>query len=270
MNDKRDMLRQEVAALIARGGEILRGEQEVINAIRERDMASYRITDDDDDDEDAGDETSGTIKDIYPTFVEDYQRWYSSALRVIKQLLPERLPEFVAFYEGGGTWTIRRYIRDRETPDTLFRSERNEGFQGALRHQVFFLRASEDRLDDVLADIRGVLEAELFDTSLQRAEELAKKKHLRAAGVLAGVVLEAHLKDVCRNHGIKLRKQKPTIGDLNDALKDGGVYDTPPWRRVQHLADIRNLAGHDREREPTSEEVEDLLRGVGWATKSLF
>ena len=188
------------------------------------------------------------------------------------RLFPERASEFEEFYSGakGGEGAIRGYIAHREDEQDTLTDSRTERFRRGLSQQVFLLKAAADRLYSMLADIRGVLEAEIFDTALDGARELFAKKHLRAAGVVAGVVLETHLKDVCRNHNVKLRKQKPSIGDLNDALKNEGIYDMPPWRRVQHLADIRNLCGHDREREPTSEEVEDLLRGVAWATKTLF
>jgi hypothetical protein len=58
--------------------------------------------------------------------------------------------------------------------------------------------------------------------------------------------------------------------ELNDALKDAGVCDTPPWRSIQHLSDIRNLCDHGRDREPSAGEVDDLLRGIAWAAKTLF
>jgi hypothetical protein len=53
-------------------------------------------------------------------------------------------------------------------------------------------------------------------------------------------------------------------------LKDGGVIDIPQWRRIQHLADVRNLCGHSKDREPAAGEVEEMIAGVTKLTKSLF
>jgi hypothetical protein len=87
---------------------------------------------------------------------------------------------------------------------------------------------------------------------------------------VAGVLLEAHLRQVCDNHKIKAGKKNPTIGDLNDLLKNRSVYDTAVWRNIQRLGDLRNLCGHKRDREPTKEDVAELLDGVDKTTKTIL
>ena len=87
---------------------------------------------------------------------------------------------------------------------------------------------------------------------------------------MAGVVLEGHLSAVCENHAIKIIKKNPCIGDYNDKLKADGIYDTPTWRTIQQLGDIRNLCGHKRDREPTKDEVEALISGVERVIKTVF
>ena len=83
------------------------------------------------------------------------------------------------------------------------------------------------------------------------------------------MVIEKHLKQVCVNHGITIRK-KNTISVLNDALKDNEVLSMPNWRFVQHLGDIRNLCDHAKEREPKQEEIDDLLAGTRKVLKTIF
>jgi hypothetical protein len=54
----------------------------------------------------------------------------------------------------------------------------------------------------------------------------------------------------------------PAIADYNDALKEGGALDVPRWRAIQRLGDIRNLCVHAKDREPTKDEVQDLVIGA--------
>ena len=82
--------------------------------------------------------------------------------------------------------------------------------------------------------------------------------------------MERHLSQVSVNHNIKTRKKSPTIGDFNDLLKNNDVLDTPSWRQIQRLGDIRNLCAHNKQRDPTKEEVEELISGVDKYTKTLF
>ena len=48
------------------------------------------------------------------------------------------------------------------------------------------------------------------------------------------------------------------------------VLDIPSWRQIQRLGDIRNLCVHKKERDPTNDEVEELINGVEKYTKTLF
>ncbi|MBZ0303592.1 MAG: hypothetical protein K8J31_27885, partial [Anaerolineae bacterium] len=136
--------------------------------------------------------------------------------------------------------------------------------------QMAILYSSLNRLDSILTDITGTLQANLFDDELSAAEELFKKGHLRAAGALAGVTLERHLATVAQNHEVKISKKNPTIVDFNEALKAAEVYDVPDWRFIQRLGDIRNLAVHNKDREPTQDEIDDLIKGTTKIIKTIF
>ncbi len=60
------------------------------------------------------------------------------------------------------------------------------------------------------------------------------------------------------------------IGDLDEALKNAGILDVPDWRFIQRLGDIRNLCVHSKQREPTTDEVDELIRGTEKMIKTLF
>ena len=215
-----------------------------------------------------------------PLFTEAYQPWYSEAKVLIKQLLPDRLSDFVRHYEKpkprkeitNDNYTIEDYLQGLNVTRG-WQKEKVVGPEAAIprfRQQQAILKSAHERFESSLFDIRQLVQADLFDSELDAAKELAKNKFTRAAGALAGVVLERHLAQVCDNHNVKITKKSPGISDLNDALKAANAIDVPQWRFVQHLADIRNLCDHSKKMDPTIEQVDDLIVGVSKITKTLF
>ena len=139
-----------------------------------------------------------------------------------------------------------------------------------LKTQLEILKSAEARFESSLFDIRQLVRADLFDSELDACRELAAHGFLRAAGAIAGVILEKHLLQVIADRGIVVRKTEPTINDFNDHLKKGGVLDVPAWRQIQRLGDIRNLCGHSKHREPKKDEVEEMIDGVDRIVRTLF
>lgn len=217
---------------------------------------------------------------VLPNFTEAYQRWYSEARVLVKQLLLDRLEDFVAHYEpprnrkeiNTSSYRILDYLQGTSVTRG-FQNEKIVGPDAAIpqfRQQLAIVKAIESRFESSLFDIRQLVQADLFDSDLEAAEELAKKKFARAAGAMAGVVLERHLAQVCSNHGLKLAKKSPTIADLNDTLKQSNVIAVLDWRFIQHLADLRNLCDHNKASDPTTDQVNELIAGVRKVSKTLF
>lgn len=221
--------------------------------------------------EQLGDRAMEILKDC-PSFPKTYQSWYSEAKVVISQLLPDRLNDFVEYYEKPKSRKYLTYESYRIADCLLGLETDYVGPRAGIplfEQQLAIVKAVQGRFESSLYDIRQMLQSDLFDSELEAAEELAKCGFLRAGGALAGVVMERHLGQVCKNHAVKLRKKKPTIADYNDALKEADVIDVPRWRLNQHLGDLRNLCDHSKDAEPTREQVTDLLSGVMKLTKTL-
>jgi hypothetical protein len=228
-----------------------------------------------------GDKAKAVVKAL-PDFKDAYQPWYSEAKALVGQLLPDRLTDFISHYEKPKarkdvtyeSYRIADYLQglrvNRQSGAVTTKIVGPDAAIPQFRQQLAIVKSARARFESSLFNIRQLVQADLFDSEVDAANELAKNKFLRPAGAVAGVVLERHLAQVCDDHGVKVVKKSPTISVLNDALKAANVLDIPQWRFVQHLADIRNLCDHNKTIEPTPEQVSDLIAGVMKLTKTLF
>ncbi|WP_081809750.1 hypothetical protein [Amycolatopsis keratiniphila] len=216
-------------------------------------------------------EEAKRFKDVkLPIFAIDYQSWYSEALAVVSQLLPARVSDFVAYYKpararknlDAENYTISDALMGLTSSfggDT--RADRKAAIP-KLTQQVKILDSLKNRFTSSLYDLSTILQADLYDQEVDAAAALLKQGFTRAAGALAGVVLESHLKTVCDNHGIKITKKNPTISEFNDKLKGENIIEVTTWRKIQYLGDLRNLCSHRKDDDPTDEQVSDLIDGV--------
>ena len=203
---------------------------------------------------------------------QEFEIRYSESYALIKVVLPDRINDFSKMYYNdktkNGLMTYFQHIPsmlDEWGDSTII-----DQVKSVLDSQIGILKSCEKRFESSLFDIKQLLQADIFDSELDAARELNKKGFLRAAGAISGVVLEGHLKQVCINHNIVIKKTNPTISDFNQLLKDNEIIETHDWRFIQRLGDIRNLCDHKKQQEPTKEEIEELIKGVEKIIKTLF
>lgn len=202
----------------------------------------------------------------YLYFANNYEQWYSFAIRCVKVLLPERFDDFCTLYKNEkrkeiniATYTISDALKGVAKGKFL-------GPVNAVKNvlgQVNILKACLESFDRKINNIQQLLQYDVFDNEVESAKHLLSKGFLRASGAICGVVIEKHLSIMCDNRGILINKKNPAISDYNNELKEQ-AYDIVSWRRIQHLGDIRNLCDHNKDREPKKEEIEDLISGVEW------
>lgn len=267
MEIKTDVIKQELENLIKYGKETLTDKRKIESA---KELVRR------------GNKDSKTLElsKKHDQTTLNYQKWYTQSLPVVRQLIPERYIEFQDNYRvnnrkakviDASIYTISDYLSGLSVTRggvEVFSSL--DVFLSRFAFQIEILESALTRIDSLLVNIKGVLQAELFDNELSVANELLKKGHLRAAGAVAGVVLERHLGQVAAAHSITIQKKDPTIAELNNELKAAGIFDTPNWRFVELLGDIRNLCVHSKGREPKRNEVEDLIQGTEKIIKTVF
>lgn len=199
-----------------------------------------------------------------------YQRWDTQSLKIVQNLVADKYDRFVEFFESNPNRkllddSIQEYVRTMGVgkggyPEELPFNPEELARMRFLNH-LQVLDELSYRVESVLADIENHLFAELQQKALEAAKTL-KPISLRAAGTLAGVVLERHLRKLALKHTVTIPRQETTIRDLNDPLKLGKVYDFATWRKIQQLGDLYNLCSHQRNRDPKLDEVDDLIDGV--------
>ena len=155
--------------------------------------------------------------DEFIDFSYAYQSWYTTAIKAVESLASDRYAEFRRYYEtdrsrdavSHETYSIQDYLNKRRlgvydpnTKNTRGRARMINCFF----NQLAILKAIKNRVDSVLTDIEGELFAELEDNEVGVARQLIKISP-RAAGALAGVVIEGHLRKVSNAHGIEIPKK---------------------------------------------------------------
>jgi hypothetical protein len=205
-----------------------------------------------------------------------YQNWYSKALPVVLQLLPERYEEFQRLYQDDArvsleptTYAISDFLLGFAGPKGSELDARTI-FTSKFNHQLSIFVSARERVDSLLADIEGVVQASLFDEELRAARTLLAAEQVRTAGAVAAVVLAHHLKGVCAHGSALPTLDHPSIADYGDSLKSAGLVDMNGWRFIRQLANVADLCLHTRDREPTASEVDDLIRGVERAQGMVF
>lgn len=206
-----------------------------------------------------------------------YQSWYTECLSFIKQVIPDRLDDFKSQYEipknrkdiSSLNYVMSDFLIGLKTSRAGETLADLESALPKFQNQLAIVSAASRRFNSSLFEIRQLVQADLFDTELESARHLLKNKFLRAAGAIAGVVLEKHLAQVCQDHNIKITKKNPGISDLNEALKSAAAIEIPQWRHITLMGDYRNLCDHSKQKEPTLEQVTDLIDGTDKILKTI-
>jgi hypothetical protein len=123
---------------------------------------------------------------------------------------------------------------------------------------AIFSATKDDFEGGYLTSIKNLIQAEVFDSELEQAKELLNSKYISAAAVIAGVVLETSLRELCDRHGAEHGK----LDYMNSQLAKAGVYNKLWQKRITALADIRNSAAHGKPEEFTENDVRDMIRDV--------
>jgi len=121
-----------------------------------------------------------------------------------------------------------------------------------------FMAAKEDFEGGYLTSIRNVVQADVFSDELSQADELVRAGYQAPAAVIAGVVLETALREMCTQREIPVGK----LSKMNEDLAKVGHYNSIVQKQITALAGIRNSAAHGKNDDFSAADVAAMIRDV--------
>ncbi|MBN1517370.1 hypothetical protein JXA32_12475 [Candidatus Sumerlaeota bacterium] len=137
-----------------------------------------------------------------------------------------------------------------------------------LEHAEIGIAILESIRDEIQGDwlftIKGLITAEVFADFIEMANYLLESKYKDPAAVVAGSVLEEHLRQLCQAHGIDVELGgKPKKADrLNSDLAKANIYLSSDQKFITAWLGLRNNAAHGKYDKYNEAQVKSLIDGV--------
>lgn len=116
-----------------------------------------------------------------------------------------------------------------------------------------------------LQSVVELVHADIFADFLDMAHYLLQQGYKDPAAVVAGSVLEAHLRKLCDKHGIAVLRADGTpkkADALNSELTAAGSYSKLDQKSITVWLDLRNKAAHGKYSDYTQEQVTLVIQSV--------
>lgn len=115
-----------------------------------------------------------------------------------------------------------------------------------------------------LQAIHELIHADIFSDFLEMADYLLEEGYKDPAAVLAGGVIEEHLRKLCQKSNIEItRGNIPKKADsMNSDLAAANVYSKLDQKSVTAWLDLRNKAAHGKYAEYSKEQVALMVQGI--------
>lgn len=147
----------------------------------------------------------------------------------------------------------------RTSVDKICSADRGYCVQESVGEVTVILKSLMKDIDiGLLTSIESQTRASVFDDFLNHAKEYAKHKLKNEAGVIAGVVFEDTLRNICRNAGIEEKGKKLDL--LIDELVKVGMLTQVKAKRAKVAAHVRTKATHAQWDEFELEDVDTTIQ----------
>ena len=119
-----------------------------------------------------------------------------------------------------------------------------------------------------LQTIKGMVTAEVFADFIEMAEHLLDSGYKDPAAVMAGSVLEEHLRQLCGKNGVDVTKERDgkmiskKADRLNSDLSKAGAYSKLDQKLITAWMDLRNNAAHGKYHAYNADQVKQMIAGI--------
>lgn len=134
---------------------------------------------------------------------------------------------------------------------------------------VSILESIKNELDGGwLFSIKSLITSEVFADFLEMSNYLLEQDYKDPAAVVAGSLLEGHLRQLCSSNGIAVESEsqgikKPRKADsLNSDLAKLNVYNKLDQKAVTMWLDLRNKAAHGHYDQYNKDQVSNMIQGI--------
>ncbi len=115
-----------------------------------------------------------------------------------------------------------------------------------------------------LQTVQEIIHGNTFASFLDMAIYLRDQGYKDAAAVIAGSVLEQHLRELCNKNGIPtIDNGRPRKAEtLNQELHKNDIYNLLEQKQVTTWLDLRNNAAHGKYDQYGAQQVQHLIIGI--------
>ncbi len=206
---------------------------------------------------------SGDLWDLQRDTIKNFEIWYSMSLKFIQQFVPEKVKEFTFYYKSNevGVDQIQELLQFNKMPQSLPINKkmilRNFIHKFDRQRHILLTIPGIEKIKEL--SIRDLIYATFIDREIDEAIHLYEKSHYRAAGAIAGIALEQHLRLLCDKYDLNYEK-KDRIEPLVQKLYKNDKIDITEMKSIQHLANIRDKCDHPSD--ITASKVKELIEGI--------
>lgn len=150
-----------------------------------------------------------------------------------------------------------------------FDSATKSNYMEHARSGISILKSIKDEIEGGwLFSVKGLVSGEIFADFLEMADHLLSNNYKDAAAVIAGSVLEEHLRQLCMKNGIETEIElngelKPKKADrMNSDLTKADIYNRLDQKYITTWLDLRNKAAHGQYNEYNKDQVVSMLQGI--------
>lgn len=152
-----------------------------------------------------------------------------------------------------------------------FKQQAAKDYRSNAEDGLAILQAVRDEIaGGWLFTVKGLVAAELFADFITMAEHLLDTGYKDPAAVMAGSVLEEHLRQLSLKNSLPVEDDRngdlvPRKADrLNAELAKADVYSKLDQKLVTAWLDLRNNAAHGKYETYTSEQVRQMIPSSSW------